>query len=154
MKKSLLFFLVSFLILPFVWGFEIKDRRFEIGINAGLGFYNDFLSFNDIFSETIIIDLDNLAKGFRMDMGFGASPLFFNYNHKNEWGFGLSTGLDFISVIDLSGEMLSFGEIVDSASEMNASMFADVSIPVFFFFYKFKIKIKLFLFYLFIYMKF
>jgi hypothetical protein len=146
MKKLFFILLISLFLLPCVFGFEMEDRTFEIGFNAGFSFSNDFLSAGEIFSETFILDLDKLADGFRMNMGINASPFYFNYNNKKGgWGFGLSTKVDAMGIINLSGKMLTFSETEkkdDGISEISGAVFAEAAIPVHFPYSKFKIKIR------------
>lgn len=146
MKKLFLLFLIGLLFLPCVFG--IEDRTFEIGFNAGFSFSNNFLSRSDIFNEkkTIELDLNELENGFMMNLGLGASPFFFNYkNKKGGWGFGLSTKIDSMGIMNLSGKMLTFHETEnkdDGISEINGAVFAEAAVPVHLTYNKFKIKIK------------
>lgn len=147
MKKLFIFLLVCFLVLPCAFADNISDvwsenRRVEFGINANAGFSNDFLSAKDIFQETFVLDLDKLNDGFRFNLEAGGNPLYFSYNNKNNWGFGLLTGFHGYGMIDLSGKMLSFSEASGEKSELNAAAFAEVGIPVFFHVQNFKIKVK------------
>jgi hypothetical protein len=147
MKKLFIILLICFLVLPCVFADNIsgvwsENRRVEFGINVNAGFSNDFLSAKDIFMETFILDLDKLTDGFRLNLEAGGNPLYFSYNNKNIWGFGLSTGFKGYGIIDLSGKMLSFSEAVDEKSDLCAAAFAEVGIPVFFHVQNFKIKVK------------
>jgi hypothetical protein len=146
MKKLLLLLLISLFFVSGIFG--IEDRTFEIGFNVGFSFSNDFLSRSDIFNEkkTIELDLNELEKGFMMNLGFGGSPFFFNYNNKKGgWGFGLSTRVDAMGIMNLSGKMLTFHETEnedDGISEISGAVFAEAAVPVHFHYEKFKIKIK------------
>jgi hypothetical protein len=146
MKKLFLLLPVSLLFLPCVFG--IEDRTFEIGFNAGFSFSNDFLSRSDFFNEkkTIELDLNKLEDGFMMNMGIGASPFFFNYkNKKGGWGFGLSTRIDAMGIMNLSGKMLTFYETKnedDGISEISGAVFAEAAVPVHLTYNKFRFKIK------------
>jgi len=141
MKKTSFFLLVCVLVLPCAWSLETEDRTFEMGINANVGFANDFLSARDIFQETFVLDIDKLADGFRMNFGFGAAPLYFIYN-KDKWGFGLSIGAEAIGIFNLSGKLLSFDEVVDDKSEISGAAFAEIAPSGFFHFHKIKLKVK------------
>lgn len=68
--------------------------------------------------------------------------MYFNYNNKNNWGFGLSIKTDAFGILGLSGNMLSFSEAVNDKSDISAAVFAEAGIPVFFHLQKFKIKVK------------
>jgi hypothetical protein len=146
MKKLFLLLPVSLLLLPCVFG--IEDRTFEMGFNAGFSFSNDFLSRSDLFNEkkTIELDLNKLENGFMMNMGLGGSPFFFNYkNKKGGWGFGFSSRVDAVGIMNLSGKMLTFHETEsedDGISELNGTVFAEAAVPVHLTYNKFKIKIK------------
>jgi hypothetical protein len=146
MKKLFLLFLTSLFLVPCAFGIQIEDRTFEIGYNVNGNFSNDFLSIGDVFKETLVLDLNDLKDGFKMNLGMGAEPLFFNYNNKkNGWGFGLSTKVDAMGIINLSGNMLTFSEVEkddDGISEISGAVFFEAGIPVHFSYNKFKIKIK------------
>jgi len=147
MKKISLFFFICLTFLPCIYAdndgkFRIKDRTVEIGLNAKAGFTNDFLSFNDFSQKTFVLDLDKIKNGIRINFDANASPLYFNYNNKNNWGFGLSIKTDVYGILGLSGKMLSFSEAVDDKSDISAAVFADAGIPVFFHLQKFKIKVR------------
>jgi len=142
MKKILFFLLVCVFTLPYVWGVEeVKERKFEMGFNVNAGFANDFLSIGDVFREVFVLDLDKLKNGLKMNLGFGATPLYFNYNN-TEWGFGLSINTEAIGILNLSGKLLSFDEIVNDKSEISGAAFADIAPSGFFRFHKVKIKFK------------
>jgi hypothetical protein len=148
MKKLPLFLFICLFILPCIYAdndsgkFRIKDRTVEIGLNAKAGFTNDFLSAKDFFQETFVLDLDDIQNGLKMNFDANAFPLYFNYNNKNNCGFGLSINADVYGILGLSGKMLSFNEAVDSKSDISAAVFAEVGVPVSFHLRKLKIKIK------------
>jgi hypothetical protein len=148
MRKLPLFLFVCLNILPCVYadndkgGFRIKERTIEIGLNAKAGFSNDFLSVKDFFQETFVLDLDNIQNGLRINFDANAFPFYFNYNNKNNWGFGLSINADVYGILGLSGKMLSFSNAVDNKSDISAAVFAEVGVPVSFPLRKLKIKIK------------
>ena len=147
MKKAALFLLICLIILPCIYadndeGRRIKDRTVEIGLNAKAGFSNDFLSAKEFFQKTVVLDLDKIKDGININFDANVSPLYFNYNNKNNWGFGLLIKADVYGLIGLSGKMLSFSEAVDEKSDISAAVFAEAGIPVFFHLQKFKIKVK------------
>jgi hypothetical protein len=149
MKKLFFLSLICLFLISGVFG--IEDRTFEIGFNAGFSLSNDTFSARDIFQETFVLDLDELEDGFRMNLGMGASPFYFNYNNKkNGWGFGFSTKVDALGIFNLSGKMINLHETEsedDGISEINGAVFAEAAIPVHFSYNKFSIKIKPAMFY-------
>jgi hypothetical protein len=146
MKKLFFLFLISLLILPCAFGIEIEDRTFEIVMGAGYSFSNDFLSAGDIFSETVILDLNDLKDGFRMNLGMELTPFGFNYNNKRGgWGFGFYTKSQAMGIFNLSGKMLNLYETIDKddgISEISGAVFVEAGVPVHFTYNKFRIKIK------------
>jgi hypothetical protein len=128
--------------------FYVKDRAFEMGfINFNIGASNNFLSTYGFFKEKAIIDIDKLNKGFKVNVGFELSPVFFSYNKNNKWGFGFYTGIDATGILGLSGEMLTFKETKNSPSDVGGAVFAEAGIPVFFHIEDFKVKIRTALYY-------
>jgi len=125
------------------WPFRIPNRNFETGLlNINLGASNDFMTTFEFFKEKVIIDLDKLSGGFNVNANLFLSPVFFNYNKNNVWGYGLSTGLDITGVIGLNGSMLTFHEAKTANSDVGAAVFAEVNVHGFLTFEKFKIKLK------------
>ncbi|MCL2184928.1 MAG: hypothetical protein FWB86_03615 [Treponema sp.] len=163
MKKFTLFlFIICLFILPsnaiifaeesedYIGGFDetpkpfrIGDRSFEVGINAGFSVSNDFLSFDKIFQEKLVINLDDLRKGFKINFGMDATPFYLKFSpaHK-KWGFGLFIGVDAVGAIDLHGDMLSFNKTSKSESDLGAAVFALAGIDTFFHIQKFKVKVN------------
>jgi len=148
MKKLPLFLFICLIILPRVYadndkgGFRIKDRTIEVGLNAKAGFTNDFLSAKDFSQKTFVLDLDDIKNGIRINFDADAFPLYFTYNNKNNWGFGLSVKADVYGILGLSGKMLSFSEGINEKSDISAAVFAEAGVPVFFHLQNFKIKVK------------
>jgi len=123
--------------------FGIKDRSFEIGIaNLHVYFANNFLSASDIFQDLIVIDLDKLADGFNFNFGAHITPYYFKYDSKAGWGFGLSTDVDVIGVLNLSGNMLSLSEALKDDSDIGGAVFSSITITSFFKVQNFKIKVN------------
>jgi len=149
MKKLSLLLIVSFLFLPFIVNADdrVPDRTYEAGLNIDVGFANNVLAINEIFQKTLVLDLDKLANGLSAHIGIGASPLYFNYNSGNGWGFGLSTGVDAQGVVGISGKMLSFKQAENEKSDVSGAVFAQIQPSGFFHLDKFKIKVKLSVFY-------
>jgi len=121
----------------------IKDRSFEIGVmflNANLA--NNFLSVPDILKDVIIIDLDKLADGFKFNLGISAAPIYFKFRAEEGWGLGLSTDINAIGVLNISGNMLSFSEAIKDNSDVGGAVFTSAALNSFFDAEGFKIKIS------------
>jgi hypothetical protein len=118
----------------------MSDRTFEIGLHAGAGFSNDFLTVRDVFQESAVIDLDELKEGFQMNIALDIIPFHFSFNRDNNWGFGLSLGADAIGILNLSGNMITFGEAENEQSEIRGAAFAYTQGSGFFHFQRFRIK--------------
>jgi len=132
---------------------RVPDRKIEIGIfSLGLGFSNDFMKTSEIFKEKVNLNTDKLSDGFNVNANLFLFPLYFNFNN-NTWGFGLSTGLYVIGIIDLNGNLLTFHEDSGVNSDIGAAVFTDVAIHGFYTYEKFKIKIKPSLYYPILYAK-
>ncbi|MCL2759643.1 MAG: hypothetical protein FWD22_05475 [Treponema sp.] len=122
--------------------FGIEDRVFELGLLHFNGnFTNNFLSVSDVFSETIVIDLDQLADGFKFNLGVNFSPFHIKVDPKKGWGFGFGTSLEGVGILGLSGNMLSFSKAVDDKSDLSGAAFAAIDMTSFFSVQKFKVKI-------------
>jgi hypothetical protein len=139
---------------------HIKNRIFELGflnINLGLssdllGFADGHLSFIDIFQETIVLDIDNFPDGFRIILGADIVPVYFNIN-LGSWGIGISTNLEAMGSLDLSGKLLTFSKAIDNKSDMSGALFASAEVSAFFSIKKLKITIKPSVFYTIAYFK-
>jgi hypothetical protein len=121
--------------------FRIKERGFEIGISASAGFANNLLSADDIFRETVEIDLDNLADDFRLNFGMGIAPFYIKYSNKR-FGYGLSTNIDFTGIFSLSKELIAFSAAKDKKSELSGAVYADAGIDLFLNIFNFKINFR------------
>ena len=125
--------------------FRIKDRRVEVGLaNVSAGFANDFLTTSQIFNQDkLVIDLDELNKGFKINFDLGITPLYFNYTGKDKlWGYGLSINIDAIGALNLSGDMLSLNEASGEKSDVSGAVFVDLKTSSFFHVKKIKTKFK------------
>ena len=139
---------------------HIKNRIFELGflnINLGLssdllGFADGYLSLGDILQETIVVDIDNYPKGLRLNLGADIVPVYFNIN-LGSWGIGISTDLEVMGSLDLSGKLLTFSKVIDNKSDMNGALFASAEVSAFFSINKLKIKLKPSVFYTIAYFK-
>ncbi|MCL2764260.1 MAG: hypothetical protein FWD40_03135 [Treponema sp.] len=173
MKKTLLILLICFLIVPCLYaneGFEeeplydpfedtpagpllIEDRNFEIGFNINMFVTNNYMSVGQIFSKTLVLDIDGLKDGFMLNLGVGLTPLFFNYDSKKGWGFGLSTNVDATGVLGLSGKMLSLSSAVGEKMDVSGALFASIQAKSFFPVQKFKVKVNPAMYYTIAYVK-
>jgi len=122
---------------------RVPERKTEIGFfNTGLGLSNDFKNISDYFKEKITLKLDDFSDGFNMNANMTLTPLYFSYNNDNIWGLGVSTGLDLLGAIGLSGNMLTFKESGGAESDLGAAVFTDIKLQGFFTYEKIKIKLK------------
>ena len=174
MKKICLFFFLCFLLIPFClfaddsiewapddtdtedseYSLGFNERAIEVGIaNLNFGLASNFITLSDIFQEKIVIDLNDLEDGLKLNFGFALSPIYFSYNSKGRWGFSIFTGVDMFGNIGFSGDMLTFSEADDTASDVNAAAFAEIGGSGFFHVDKFKIKVGSALYYPLIYVK-
>jgi len=128
--------------------FGIQERSFEVGLaNLDVNFANNFLSMSEIFQDVISIDMDDLSDGFMFNLGADITPFYFNFNAKKGWGFGLSTRVEAIGILGISGDMLTISEAVQEDSDIGGAIFASATINAHFTFKKLKIKINPSLFY-------
>jgi hypothetical protein len=123
---------------------RFKDRTFEVGLaKTTFSLSNDYLSFGEIFTDRMVIDIDKLSSGLNMGIKIGVVPLYFNYVSEDGWGFGLSLfNTEVTGNISLSGDMLSFKEAVNSRSDVNAAVFTEIVPSGFFQIQDFKIRVK------------
>jgi len=153
MKKLISFIIICLFIIPGVFafedfysfdepeeGFRIKDRKFEMGFGAGVNIANDFLSVNKIFQDTVILDLDDLSLGLRMEAG-AEVPWHFNINFRT-WGVGLFAKLEATGALGLNGDMLSFKQATNKKSDFNSAVFMSIGVDSFFYIQDFKVRFK------------
>jgi len=133
--------------------FRMPNRGFEIGINADVGLSNNFLTINEFFKETLVLDLDRLTDGLKANFGVGVTPFYLKIESKKGWGFRLFSGVDVLGIFDLSGDMLSFQRADDSKSMLGGAMFVSAGLDVFFPIHKLKIKFRPAVYYTLAYMK-
>ena len=139
---------------------NIKNRIFELGflnINLGLssdllGFANGHLSLGDIFQKTIVLDIDNFSNGLRINFGADIVPVYFNIN-LGSWGIGISTNLEAVGNLNLSGKFLTFSRAINDKSDASGALFASAEVNTFFNVKKLKVKVKPSLFYTIAYLK-
>jgi len=128
--------------------FGIQERSFEIGLaNTNVNFANNLLSISDIFQDVLVIDLDNLSDGFMVNFGADITPFYFSVNTKKGWGFGLSTRLETIGILGISGKLLSFSEANNEKSDIGGAVFASATINTHFNIKNLKLKVNPSLFY-------
>ncbi|GHV93853.1 hypothetical protein AGMMS50293_01730 [Spirochaetia bacterium] len=127
--------------------FRFKNRMIELGHKANVGFANDFLTFGEIFRDTVVIDMNSLQDGLRLNMDAIVSPFFFNFNRNDLWGFGIFVNTEAYGNMMISGKMLTISEAENDKLGLGAAVFAEVGGQAFFYIKKFKVKIKTSLFY-------
>ena len=146
MKIILFFLLITFVFIPCLYSdddYGIPKRTFETGlVHTNLSFSNDFLTFNDVFQETLVFNIDSLKDGLNLSLGAGITPLYFSVNNENRWGFGLALGLDTAGIISLPGSMTSFDQAVNARSDAGGAAFIGAEIPVFFHISRLKVKVN------------
>jgi hypothetical protein len=124
------------------------ERSFEIGlVLLDINFANSFLSMSDLLKEVIIIDLDELTDGFKINLGVNVTPIYFNYKSKEGWGLGFSTDINAAGILNISGNMLTVNEAIKDNSDAGGAVFASTSLNTFFNVQKLKVKIAPSLFY-------
>jgi len=134
--------------------FIIEDRRFELGIAClNVNFANNFLSTKQIFQDTIRVNLDDFANGLKVNFGLDLTPIYFNFQTKRGWGFGLSTDVEGVGILGLSGNMLTLNEAEDEISDVSGALFASVTINSNFNIEKFKVRFSPSTFYSLVYIK-
>jgi len=183
MRKSALFLLFCFLIIPFclyaadeeeaeeeetseeVIKYEdpfkdapkkpeiIQNRGFEVGFNFNLFASNNFMSIPDVLKETIMVNMEDLTNGLILDFSTGIRPFYFMIDSHKGWGFGLSTDIEAFGIVDLNKVMLSFNETDGENSTVGGSVFISAGIDTFFHIKKFKVKLRPAVFYPVAYLK-
>jgi len=176
MKKIILILLVCLLFIPCLYAqesefveiefvsdedllekqkapFRIGDRFFEIGFNAEFIVSNNYLSIGEIFSKTIVLDIDKLKSGFKFNFGVGATPLYFNFDSHKGWGFGMSLNADVTGILGISGKLLSFNETEGDKSDLSGAAHLSAEFKSFFHIQNFKVKVKPALYYTLAYIK-
>jgi hypothetical protein len=123
--------------------FEIEERSFELGLtHLNLNFANNFLKISEVFQDVVVIDIDKLTDGFMFNLGLNVTPFYFTYKSKEGWGFGLSTDIEGVGMLGISGNMLSLNEAVKEDSDIGGALFASTTINTFFNVQKFKVKVN------------
>jgi len=124
--------------------FGIDDRFFELGLmKTEVVVSNNYLTIGEIFSKTLLLNIDNLRDGLQVSVGADVTPLYFNFNSHKGWGFGMSVlKLDAAGIFGLSGKILSLSEARDEKTEFSGALYASTEISGFFQIQKFKVKVK------------
>jgi len=123
---------------------RLKNRRFEISLlNTSVGFNNSFLAAKDIFQETMVINLDDLSRGFQTEFGLNLTPIAININAKDKWGFGFDIGnVTAFGNVDIADKLLTFQQTDRTKFGAGGAAFVDVGLPIFFHVRKLKIKLR------------
>jgi hypothetical protein len=145
--------------------FRFKNRMVELSLaNISLGLSNNYITaasilnnpfyiiknigdiINDpalIYKDPVDIDIDDLWKGFNLNVETGIKPFSFSFNWKDRWGFGLDIAhIEVAGDLSLAGNMLTFKESEGEKTGVGAAVFVDVGIPVFFHISDIKIKLR------------
>jgi hypothetical protein len=148
MKKIFAIILICLCVMPLFaqrTRSGIQDRIVEFGIvDFEASFANNFLTGEQFSQETLVIDLDELENGLRLNFGTSVSPLYFNYNNMKGWGFGIFSGLEATGFFDLSGNMLSLSETTtdNERSSIGGAVIVEAGAHAYFTLNKFKVKVK------------
>jgi len=128
--------------------FRPEERSFEIGLaHLNVNFANNFLSIKEVFQDIVLIDIDKLSDGFMCNLGLNATPFYFSFKSQKGWGFGLSTDMEVVGTLGLSGKMLSISSAVKDNSDVCGALFASATIDTLFNVRDFKINVNPSLFY-------
>jgi hypothetical protein len=124
--------------------FRFKNRMVEFAFKAEVGFANDFLTAEEIFRDTLVVDLTkfNEDRGLQFDVNGVITPFCFNFNWKDRWGFSFFINSEIWGNITLPGKLLSISQADDEKFGAGAAVFAEAGIDTFFHVDKLKIKIK------------
>ncbi|GBU29664.1 hypothetical protein R84B8_03237 [Treponema sp. R8-4-B8] len=128
--------------------FGMEDRGFEIGLaNFNFNFANNFLTIKEVFQDVVSIDIDKLSDGFKLNLGLNVTPFYFTFKSKKGWGFGLSTNIETMGIIGISGNMLTFHKAKDDNSDISGALFGSATINALFDVWKLKVNVNPSLFY-------
>lgn len=131
MKKLIAF---SCLLAALVGISAQESRRFfELGVDVEAGFANNYLGWNDIFTETIVIDLNQMNSdlgkmGFMVGLGMGADT-YMNLTIPKKFSIGFNTGVSASGGITVPGslfELLAEGNDPDKTYAGKLDVNADV----------------------------
>lgn len=130
-------------LLAALVGISAQESRrfFELGVDVEAGFANNYLGWNDIFTETIVIDLNQMNSdlgkmGFMVGLGMGADT-YMNLTIPKKFSIGFNTGVSASGGITVPGslfELLAEGNDPDKTYagklDVNADVygFTDISI--------------------------
>jgi len=128
--------------------FGMDERSFEIGLaHVNMNFANNFLSIKEVFQEVVLVDIDKLSDGFMFNLGLNATPFYFSFKTKKGWGFGLSTNMEGLGILGLSGKMLTISRAVKESSDLCGALFSSITIDTLFTGQNYKINVNPSLFY-------
>lgn len=130
-------------LLAALVGISAQESRrfFELGVDVEAGFANNYLGWNDIFTDTIVIDLNQMNSdlgkmGFMVGLGMGADT-YMNLTIPKKFSIGFNTGVSASGGITVPGslfELLAEGNDPDKTYagklDVNADVygFTDISI--------------------------
>jgi len=147
MKKPIILLLICLLAMPLIYaeGENTEETRsprtmtrgFEIGFDVGAVFSNNLLTVGEVFSDTVVIDIDRISQGLMASLGLNAG-FSINIDTRRGWGFGLSVGLEGTGAFN-SGGILSLGNMDNEALDIGGALYVVADINTFFHIKKFKI---------------
>ncbi|MDR2483639.1 MAG: hypothetical protein LBD08_08430 [Treponema sp.] len=120
----------------------LKDRTVEFGVLVDVGAANNFVSANDFFRETAVINLNRLGDALKLDVNANITPFFFNFNWKDRWGFGLFVNAEAAGHISLSGNLLRFNHAIKDHFGAGSAVFAEGGVWAAFPVKNFKIRLR------------
>lgn len=167
MKKLIFLLLICFIVTPclfaqvdFVYDgssgdkgiFSIPNRFFEGGFDLGASLTNNILSMDKIFTNTIVLDFDDLKKGLKLNIDADAR-IFFNINNGGDWGLGFYGRVEGTGALGLSGSLLSFTEANGDKSDLNGALFFSCGVNAHLKLFNFRIKLRPAMYYTLAYVK-
>ena len=144
--------------------FRFKNRMVELSVaNVSVNVSNDFIAAKDvlrnpfymlgnikniqedprlIYKDPVFINIDHFFNGFMFNFNSVIKPFSFNFNWKDNWGFGLDIGhVDVLGNVTIPQKVLGLEEVKETFG-VGGAVFADFGIPVFFHYNEFKIKLR------------
>ena len=148
--------------------FRLKNRAFELSIaNMSVSLSNDFIAakdyiqkpgyimknFSSITEDTanlllnkdkLVVDIDDILSSFKFNFNAIIKPLSVNFNHKDQWGWGLDIAhINVTGNLSLLDNLLDFDIMREETFGAGGAVFLEVfGIPVFFHVNDFRVKIK------------
>jgi hypothetical protein len=128
--------------------FKVEERSFEIGLaHLNMNFANNFLSIKEVFQDVVTVDIDKLSEGFMLNLGLNVTPFYISFKSKKGWGLGISTNMEAVGILGLSGNMLSVSKADKDNSDVCGALFASATIDTLFNMQNLKLNINPSLFY-------